>query len=120
MIKKIVTIIVVLTCVFSLCSCNKNEGYVAELSDKKEAEIRKKVLAEDNKNAKIYFYGQYDSVYVIGYTYTKTSTIEDNLIKYGQYVFGYPTEANVILYNEATGKIIPLNIFYKFFVFKER
>lgn len=113
MIKKIITFIVVLGCIFSLSSCNKSQGYVAELSDKKEAEIRDKVLSDDNKDAKIYFYGQYDAVYVIGYTLDNPSMSNNNIIKYDSYVYGYPTGVNVILYNEQEGKIMPLNNYMK-------
>lgn len=114
MVKKIIIFIMSLSFIFSLSSCKKNIGYIAELSKEKEAEIREKVLSGDAKTAPIYFYGQYDDVYVIGYTYASSSVAEDTVIKYKQYVFGYPNQdTKIILYNESKETIMPFSNYIK-------
>lgn len=114
MIKRIIIFIMSLGFIFSLSACKKNVGYIAELSKEKETEIRDKILSDDTKNSAIYFYGQYDDVYVIGYTYASSSVTEDSVIKYKQYVFGYPNQdIKVVLYNESKGTIMPFGNYIK-------
>lgn len=114
MVKKIIIFTMFLGLLFSFSACQKNGGYVAELSKEKEQEIRDKILSDEAKNAPIYFYGQYDDVYIIGYTYPSSSITEESVIKYKQYIFGYPSQdIKIVLYNESQAKIMPFNNYLK-------
>ncbi|MBQ8293347.1 MAG: hypothetical protein IJX78_06060 [Bacilli bacterium] len=113
MFKKGLIFSLFLVLIFSLFGCDTNQGYVDTLSEKNEKIVREKVLSDDNKNAKIYFYGQYDEVLVIGYTNYSFSSTSESVVVYNQYIFDYSDKnIKMVLFDKKQNKVMSFNNYF--------